>query len=268
MERKFVLITGASDGIGFELCKVMASKGYGIVLVARNYEKLAKASSYLNDHFNIKTHIISCDLAEPLAAQTIFSEVKALGVDVEVLINNAGMLFNGLFVDVALSRQENLLQCNMVALTALTHLFLGEMTTRGSGRILNVASTAAWMAIPRQNVYAASKAYVLSFSHALAEELKATQSNVSVTVICPSYTDTKMLDNPEQGSGINIPKFMQLSASDVAQLGVKACLAGKHTCIPGWSNFVAMFILQSVPKMWLAKIFGALYTQTDTRADT
>lgn len=259
MSTKFALVTGASDGIGFEFCKELASKGYSIVLVARNTERLEAAAKHLNDSFHVQTHIISCDLTEPSAAQTLFNKVKALGVNVEVLINNAGMLFNGFFADIALSSQANLLQCNVVALSSLTHLFLGEMTLRGSGRIMNVASTAAWMAIPRQNVYAASKAYVLSFSHALAEELKATHSNVTVTALCPSYTNTKMLDNPEQGAGINVPKFMQLSSDDVARQGIKACLAGKHTCIPGWSNIFAMFILQLLPKMWVAKLFGRLY---------
>ena len=265
MNCKYALITGASDGIGYEFCKVMASKGYGIVLVARNQKKLEDAAQNLANSFKVNTHVISCDFAEPLAAHTVFAEVQALGIEIDVLVNNAGMLFNGLFGDVGLSDQEALLQCNIVALTALTHLFLGEMTKRGSGRILNVASTAAWMAIPRQNVYAASKAYVLSFSHALAEELRAANSCVSVTVLCPSYTKTRMLDNPQQGAGINIPKFMQLSPEAVAQQGIKACLAGKHSCIPGPSNVVAMSVLQCVPKTWVAKLFGHLYRQADNQ---
>lgn len=263
MNSKYALITGASDGIGFEFCKVMASKGYGIILVARNAMKLADAAKNLADSLNIETHAISCDLAEPFAAQTLFNEVKERGIEVDVLINNAGMLFNGPFSDIALSSQEKLLQCNIVALTALTHLFCAAMTHRGSGRILNVASTGAWMAIPGQNVYAASKAYVLSFSHALAEELRAANSGVSVTVLCPSYTNTRMLDNPEQGAGINIPTIMQLSPVYVAQQGVKACLAGNPTCIPGLSNAIAMSILQCVPKMWVAKLFGVLYRPAD-----
>ncbi len=261
MKSKTSLVTGASDGIGFELCQVMASKGYDIVLVARNIEKLEHAAERLRASFNIETHIISCDLAEPFAAQSLLKEVKGLGLNIDVLINNAGVLFNGLFADIELSNQEKLLQCNIVALTALTHLFMGEMTRRGSGRILNVASTAAWTAIPRQNVYAASKAYVLSFSHALSAELRASHSKVTVTVVCPSYTDTKMLDNPEQGAGINVPKFMKLSPAYVAEQGVKACLAGKPTSIPGWSNLIGMLMLQVMPKMWLAKVVGRLYTR-------
>jgi len=259
MKSKTSLVTGASDGIGFELCQVMASKGYDIVLVARNIEKLEHAAERLRASFNIETHIISCDLAEPFAAQSLLKEVKGLGLNIDVLINNAGVLFNGLFADIELSNQEKLLQCNIVALTALTHLFIGEMTRRGSGRILNVASTAAWTAIPRQNVYAASKAYVLSFSHALADEMKAAKTGVSVTVVCPSYTDTKMLANPNQGNVLKIPRSMVLSPEYVAKKGIDACLAGKSNCIPGFSNRVGMALIQLLPKAWVTTFFGRWY---------
>jgi len=259
MKHKFALVTGASEGIGFEFCKLLASKGYNIVLVARTLEKLQKAANSLEESFNIHAHVISCDLASPNAAQSIFDEVSSLNMEVELLVNNAGLLFNGFFKEIDLSSQESLLQCNIVALTAITHLFANDMSKRGSGRILNVASTAAWMAIPNQNVYAASKAYVLAFSHALADEMRAAKTGVTVTAVCPSYTDTKMLANPEQGAGVKLPSFMILTPDYVARKGIEACLAGKTNCIPGLSNRLGMAFIQLLPKMWVAKLFGAWY---------
>lgn len=230
-------------------------------MVARTAEKLQNAAKTLEGSFGIETEVISTDLAAPNAAQNLFSEVLSRNISVEVLVNNAGLLFNGFFTDIDLESQEKLLQCNIVALTALSHLFANDMAQRGSGRILNVASTAAWMAIPNQNIYAASKAYVLSFSHALADEMKASGSGVTVTVVCPSYTDTKMLDNPNQGDVMKIPNSMVLAADYVAKKGIEACLAGKHTCVPGLSNRVGMAAIQVFPKMLVAKLFGRWYRQ-------
>ncbi|WP_250657172.1 SDR family NAD(P)-dependent oxidoreductase [Alkalimarinus coralli] len=259
MKEKYALVTGASEGIGFEFCKVLASNGYNIVLVARTQQKLENAASELENSFSIKTAVIACDLASPDAAQVLFDKVTSLNIAVDILVNNAGLLFNGYFKQIALKDQENLLHCNIVALTALSHLFANEMATRGGGRILNVASTAAWMAIPNQALYAASKAFVLSFSQAFANEMKAANTGVSVTVVCPSYTATKMLDNPAQGRVMKIPAFLILAPDYVAQKAVNACLAGRPTCIPGLSNQIGMALIQMLPKMWVAKVIGRLY---------
>jgi len=259
MKTKFALVTGASEGIGFEFCKVLAAKGYNILLVARTLDKLQTSAKFLEQSYNIETQIICCDLASPNAAQKLFDEVNDRKISVEVLINNAGLLFNGFFKDIDLASQEKLLQCNVLALTSITHLFVNEMVRQGSGRILNVASTAAWMAIPNQNIYAASKAYVLSFSHALADEMKAAKTGVSVTVVCPSYTDTKMLANPNQGNVLKIPRSMVLSPEYVAKKGIDACLAGKSNCIPGFSNRVGMALIQLLPKAWVTTFFGRWY---------
>jgi len=261
MKSKYALITGASEGIGFEFCKVLASKGYNIILVARTLEKLQNAAKTLERSFDIETQVISSDLAAPNAAQNLFAEVLSRNISVALLVNNAGLLFNGFFTDIELAGQEKLLQCNVVALTSLSHLFANDMLQRGSGRIVNLASTAAWMAIPNQTIYAASKAYVLSFSHALADEMRASGSGVTVTVVCPSYTDTKMLDNPDQGGVMKIPNAMILSPEYVARKGIEACLAGKQTCIPGLSNKIGMAVIQLFPKMWVTKLLGRWYRQ-------
>jgi len=261
MKSKYALVTGASEGIGFEFCKVLASKGYNIILVARTLEKLQNAAKTLERSFDIETQVISSDLTAPNAAQNLFNEVLAKNISVDILVNNAGLLFNGFFIDIDLANQEKVLQCNILALTSLSHLFANDMAQRGSGGIVNVSSTAAWMAIPNQNIYAASKAYVLSFSQALADEMRASGSGVTITVVCPSYTDTKMLDNPDQGDVMRIPNSMILSPEYVAKKGIEACLAGKHTCIPGLSNRIGMAVIQLFPKMWVTKLFGRWYRQ-------
>ena len=259
MKSKFALVTGASEGIGYEFCKVLASKGYNIVLVARTLKKLVAAAESLASSYDIETEVISCDLAAPKAAQGLFDTVKSRGITIDILVNNAGLLFNGEFKDIDLDKQEQLLHCNIVALTSMSHLFANDMAERGKGRILNVASTAAWVAIPNQNIYAASKAYVLSFSNALANEMTAANTGVTITAVCPSYTDTKMLDNPAQGNTLNIPKWMVLAPEYVAKQGIEACLAGKHTSIPGLSNRISMALVQCAPKMVVAKMLGNWY---------
>jgi short-subunit dehydrogenase len=172
MTNKTALVTGASDGIGLEFCNILAAKGYDLILVARRkavLNKLAKALS--QQYHNINCTVISTDLSKPQGAQKLFATTVKKDLHVDLLINNAGLLQNGFFTDIDLATQENMISVNILALTSLTHLFANAMATRTGGHILNVASLAAWAPIPNQNVYAATKAYVLSFSQALHNEL-------------------------------------------------------------------------------------------------
>lgn len=262
MNANWALVTGASDGIGVEFCRELARRGYSLVLVARREAKLQEVAAALATAHGIATRVVPCDLAAPQAAHRLYGEVRALGIDVDVLVNNAGLLFNGYFDEIALAKQEDLLAVNVVALTALTHLFVQDMLARGSGRILNVASTAAWIGIPQQNVYAASKAYVLPFTLALANELQAKNRGVTATVVCPSYTATKMLDNPEQGPKLSIPAALVLQADDVARQGVEACLRGDAIVTPGLSNRVGMGLVQALPRKWVTALFGWMYRRS------
>ena len=214
----------------------------------------------------IQCHTMPMDLAAPDAAEKLFQAVQAAKLQVDFLVNNAGILFNGDFLDTDRKGQEKLLQLNIVALTSLTHLFASQMKLHGGGCILNVASTAAWLSLPGENVYAASKAYVLSFSQALADELKAAGSGVYVTALCPGYTDTRMLDNPAQGKKLSIPRFMILSPADVARQGIAACLRGKVTCMPGLSNRILMYLVQILPRMFVARTMGAAYRRSFQKA--
>lgn len=255
----WALVTGASDGIGVEFCRELARRGYNIVLVARRAERLREVAGELSAAHGIDTRVVPCDLAAPRAAHTLYDEVRTLGIDIDVLVNNAGLLYNGYFDEIALAKQEDLLAVNVVALTALTHLFSAEMLARGRGRILNVASTAAWVGIPQQNVYSASKAYVLSFTLALANELKSKRRGVTATALCPSYTATKMLDNPDQGPKLSIPGPMMLQPDVVARQGVQACLRGDAIVTPGLSNRVSMGLVQVAPRRWATAALGWAY---------
>ena len=258
-KNNLALVTGASDGIGAEFVKILASRGYDLVLVARREEKLKELAVKLTDEFGISCIVMATDLSDPKAAQSLFTRVEERGLQVNFLINNAGLLHNGFFTKLSLEAQEKMIQVNVMALTALTHLYADNMSSNGGGHILNVASLAGWMAIPNQNVYAASKAYVVSFSQALSNEMIASNSGVKVTALCPGYTATKMMDNPDQGATLRIPSSMMMSAKDVAEIGITACFAGKDIVVPGLANKFTTIITRLFSKSLITKIFGSFY---------
>lgn len=253
------LITGASEGIGLAFGKVLADKGYDLILVARRENLLQQVAADISERYQVRCHVLPCDLAAPNAATDLFQAVQTKGWEVDFLVNNAGILFNGDFLSTDRRGQERLLQLNIVALTSLTHLFASAMVERGGGHILNVASTAAWISLPGENVYAASKAYVRAFTEALANELDAAKSSVQATALCPGYTDTRMLDNPAQGPKLSIPRFMIMSTDQVARQGIAGCLQGKTTVIPGLSNRLLVALLHVLPRLWVTRIMGRVY---------
>lgn len=253
------LVTGASDGIGADFARSLARRGYQLILVARREDKLQEIAVELTANFGTRCTVLPSDLSVPGAAVIVFDTVKNLGLEVDFLVNNAGLLFNGPFIDLPRKGQENLLMVNMVALTSLSHLFAKEMANHGTGHILNVASLAAWMPIPNENVYAASKAYVLSFTLALAEELKAARTGVVATALCPGYTATKMLNNPDQGGVLKLPAGIVLPSDLVAEQGIAGCLAGKNKVMPGFSNRISATLLQLLPKSLVTRLVGNIY---------
>ena len=253
------LVTGASDGIGLEFCKILAARGYDLILVARRQQLLDAASRQLNTDYGVGCQVIVTDLSLPAAAQKLFDTTQERELRVDFLINNAGLLQNGFFTDIDLQRQEQMMSVNMLALTSLTHLYANDMLSRGGGHILNVSSLAAATPIPNQNVYAASKAYVLAFSQALANELKAVNSGVSVTALCPGFTATKMMDNPDQGARLSIPSMLLQPAREVAQQGIDACLAGRSKWVPGLANRLTGWIAAVLPNALLLPAVGGFY---------
>ena len=259
MGNKTALVTGASDGIGLEFSDILAARGYDLVLVARREDKLNEVSAKLSEKYGINCTVMAADLSVPQAAQTLFQRTCEQNLQIDFLVNNAGLLHNGVFTELSLAEQERMITVNVLALTSLSHLYANDMATRKKGYILNLASLAAWMAIPNQNVYAATKAYVLSFTQALADEMKAANNGVVVSALCPGYTATKMMDNPDQGAKLRIAPNMMMSAKDVAEAGIKGCLAGKSAIVPGVANKITAAITRLFSKTLLTKLVGSFY---------
>lgn len=249
---KVALITGASGGIGYAFAEILAKEQYDLVLVARNVEKLfAMKQDFLN-RFRVNVHVLVYDLGQTDAAFKIFQDISRLGFTVDVLINNAGIGDWGAFADSNEFKLEQLLQLNIVTLTQLTRLLLAQMVKQKSGKILNVASTAAFVFGPLMSVYFASKAYVLSFSCAIAQELK--DSGVTVTCLCPgpTATDFQAATFPHE---IRLTSKRRLpSAKKVAQYGYQALVKGKLIAVYGLLNKIFVFSVRFVPR-WLTLRF-------------
>lgn len=252
MHKPVALITGASTGIGFEMAKVFAALGYDLIVVART----AKHLKSLHKHMSplIKVTDIAMDLSEPKAAKILFAKTQKLKLQVDVLVNNAGFGTSGEFVELDLRRELQEIDLNVRALTELCHLYGAEMVKRKSGKILNVASTAAFQPGPWMSVYYATKAYVLSFSEALHEELKP--RGVQVSVLCPGATVTEFADTAGMAkSRLFSSKILRPArADDVASYGVNKFLKGKPVIIHGFFNkflvqgnrFTARFLVRKI----------------------
>ncbi len=224
-----VLMTGASSGIGYELARRFSRDGHSLVLVARSTERLEEVAKEL------KTSVtpIALDLSRPGSAAELFSELRTRSIEIEILVNCAGFGASGLFAQTDLDVEREMMQLNMISLTELTKLALPDMIRRRAGRILNVASTAAFQPGPRMAVYYASKSYVLSFSEALANELAGT--GVTVTTLCPGPTYTGF--GKRAGiDGANVFRAGVMSAEAVADAGYGGLMKGKGLVIPGLRN--------------------------------
>src|SRR2546421_1138049 len=230
---KTALITGASGGIGYELALHFARDRFDCILVARSRDKLDELAARLESEFRVKTLVVARDLSKPTAVDEIYEEVSAASMSIDVLVNNAGFPVYGRFVDTDWQTELDMLQVNVVALTALTKLFVRGMVERRNGRILNLASTAAFVPGPLMAVYYASKAYVLSFSQALANELQGT--GVTVTALAPGPTRTGF-----QKRGVmedsRLVRGQIADAKSVAAAGYHGMMRGKTIVIPGFSN--------------------------------
>jgi short-subunit dehydrogenase len=246
------LITGGSGGIGFQIARVLGRKGFDLVLVSRKRDALEAAAGQLEGKYGVKVHVFAADLRRPEAPQAIFDFLHHENIPIEVLVNNAGFGLLGAFADTKLQREMEMIQVNIVALTHLTKLFLPEMIKRKSGRILNVASTAAFQPGPLMAVYYATKAYVLSFSQALAEELR--NSGVTVTALCPGPTATEFASSANVGKSGLFAAFGIADADDVARFGVAAMMQGKRVAIPGIKNKIIAQASRITPRAISTKI--------------
>jgi hypothetical protein len=245
MKQQTALITGASSGIGLELATLFAQNENDLVLVARNQERLETLATDLRSKFGVTVTVIAQDLAQPAAPEAIVRELQSQGIAVDFLVNNAGTQVYGPIQETDVSRQLALIQVNLIALTHLTMLLLPDMLKRGNGRILNVASTGGFAPAPLNAIYCATKAYVLSFSEAIARDLKHT--GVSVTCLCPGPTRTDFAHR----AGIEDIRLFRLSSMDactVARAGYTGLMKGKTTVVPGLFNKLLVLSIRFTPR--------------------
>lgn len=248
----WVLITGASSGIGRELAGVFAEQGYNLVLVARNAERLEQLAADLRAQRKVEARPLAQDLALPGAAPTLFRQLA--DIPISILVNNAGFGYYGAFANTELAKLTELMQVNMRVVVELTHLFLQPMRARRSGRILNVASTAAFQPGPTVNLYYASKAFVYSFSYALAEELQG--SGITVTTLCPGMTQTEFFARAHLRMK---QAWAMMDARSVAVAGYRGLMRGQRVVIPGLVNKMMSFLAKRTPPRLTSAIVRRLH---------
>ena len=251
--KNVALITGASSGIGKELAKIHASKGGDLVLVARREKELTELKNNLESEFKVRVLIISKDLSDTTTPAEIFAETEKLGIQIEYLINNAGFGGHGLFHEREIEKDQAMVNVNITSLMLLTRLYLPGMVQRRKGKILNVSSTASLLPGPLQAVYYASKAFVTSFSQALAEELNGT--GVTVTALCPGPVATEFFDTANM-HGVKMLKTQKaMTPAKTAAIGYRDMMKGKLLSFDnGLLKFSLNWMVPLLPRRWVLKV--------------
>ena len=251
------VVTGASSGIGVELARLLAARGRGVTLVARREDRLRTLADELSAATGVRTEVIAADLSDADARRTVASELEARELTVDVLVNNAGFSTMGAVHRSDPGREVSMVRTNVEAVVDLCSTFVPGMVARGAGAVLNVASTAAFQPIPGQAGYAASKAFVLSYTRALAQELRGT--GVSATALCPGPVETEFAEAAGLGdeqAGDALPRFMWVSASDVAAAAVEGLEKGRAVVIPGAANRATATLAHLTPRALLLPILA------------
>jgi short-subunit dehydrogenase len=241
------LVTGASSGIGADLARSLARRGHGATLVARRVERLEELADELRREHGVRAETIACDVSQPKARAGLARQVEELGLTVEVLVNNAGFGSGGLFYELDQERELEMVRVNVEAVVALCGTYVPEMVGRGRGAVLNVASTAAFQPLPRQATYAATKAFVLSFTDGLHADLRGT--GVAATSLCPGpvrteFAETAGIDEAAAG----LPDVFWMESDQVAEQAVKALERGRRVVVPGMLNLAGAIGGQHAPR--------------------
>jgi len=260
--RTTTLITGASSGIGYELARVFARNGHDLVLVARNRERLGQLAEDLRAAFELTVTVIAKDLSTPTAASELVEELQQATIQISLLVNNAGVDVYGYFYDTDWTQELDMIQLNLVSLTQLTKLLLANMRQQQYGRILNLGSTGSFVPSPLNTVYAATKAYVWSFSAALAEELAGT--GITVTVLCPGATRTEFQARAHI-ENIRLLRFGVMEAASVAEAGYRAMMAGKRVVVPGLYNKAQVLFARLLPCSLMVRMANAMLQPAQNR---
>lgn len=256
-KKQTALITGATSGIGYELAKVFAMHGYDLLLIARRADRLEKMKQEFAKTYNVSANYIVKDLAESAAPQEIADEIKKSGMVIDVLVNNAGVGVYGSFSHTEREKELNMIKLNINALTDLTKLLLGDMIHRRCGGIINVASTAAFQPGPKMAVYFASKAYVLSFSEALREEVR--RYGIVVSCLCPGTTQTEF-QKIAATDGIlgSLRDDVMMDAHTVAEIAYRGFVRRKAIIIPGSKNKLLIVLQRLLPRSIVRRVVAKL----------
>jgi len=244
--RPVALITGASMGLGAEFARLFAANGHDLVLTARSADRLAAVKREVEGLHGASVRVVVADLSDPQAPHAIFRELRAAGVEIDVLVNNAGFGMYGFFHEADRDVVMDMIQVNVNALVLLTRLFIDGMVARHRGFILNVASTAAFQPGPLQPVYYATKAFVLSFTEAIGNELKGT--GVGATALCPGPVPTGFQERAQVGNPRGLRVLMRTTPEEVVRAGFDGMVKGKSVVIPGTLNKIHVFLLRLSPR--------------------
>ncbi len=250
--KRTALITGASSGFGLEFARNFAKDGHGVVLVARSADKLEQLATELRSQYQVPVWVMPCDLSRMEAIEALYADLQKQEIQIDFLVNNAGFGDFAFFHEADWQKIEQMIDLNIKALTKLSHLFAKEMKARGFGRILQVASTAAFQPGPLMAVYFATKAYVLYLGEAMNNELQGT--GVSVTNLCPGPAETGFQQVADLADSKLIKGKKIPSAKEIADEGYKHLMKGSMTVIPGLANKIGANMVRFVPRKWVLSI--------------
>lgn len=255
LSREYALVTGATGGMGEELCRGLARAGYNLAITGRNREKLALQAKRLRRAYGVRVETLPEDLADPQAPQRLYDTLLESGIAVSILVNNAGFGLGGRFIQNDPRKQEEMLQVNMAVPTRLCRLLLPDMIFRGHGRILNVASLGGFMPGPMNSVYCATKAYLLSLSQALAEE--AEPFGITVTAVCPGATRTNFAKRAGMETSLLFNSCV-LTPREVAKSALRAMIQGKRVVVVGGVNRCMEGLARVAPRRLTTRLSGLI----------
>ena len=255
MAQSSALVTGASSGIGAEFARQLAAEKIDVVLVARRGDRLAELRAELEKKHGVRCTTIAKDLSAPSAPGEVFAETERQGIAVDWLVNNAGFGTNGRFAELPLEREMEEIHLNIGALVTLARLYLPAMVARGRGYVVNLGSVGSFVPTPYMATYSATKAFILSFSEAIAAEVAG--KGVRVLALCPGATKTEFQD--VAGVAENVPEFSYMSAEEVVRQAIAAVKSGKRTLVPGWMNKVMIGSTRLTPRSVLATVAGSMF---------
>lgn len=261
MRNETVLVTGASKGIGLELARQFAKNNFSVLITATSESELDSAAHDIGPESGSPIRFIAADLLDPDAPEQLHAALEKEGIQVDILVNNAGLGFHGNFAEQPMANDVEMVRVNIEALLRMTKAFLPGMVARKSGRILNTASIAGFMPAPQMAVYHATKAFVLSFTEALAEEVK--DSNITVTALCPGATDTEFFSRGDLVDTVAFQKSQVMSPQEVAKGGYEALMSGDRVYVAGGLNKAMVFMRRLMPDSVMVKMTKLFYSDTD-----